>query len=310
MAARDALPVLTPGTPVLLRADRRVHIGSDPRTALVLDVDPGVTSAKIVAILQRLRTPQRYRQLRRDVRSSGLTASGFWSMLDRIVAAGKATAPPTVGLAPFSVGVVGHGEIAELLLTGLARDGHAAAPYDPRELDVVGRGRPQLVVIADQPVPDPAVWEPLMGTATPHLPAHVGDDVGTVGPLVLPGRSSCLRCVDLHRADLDPLWPVVAATLYGVAGGASASTCLATAAVAQAQIAEIVERLRAHRTQAPSLVGRSLEFRPIPSTLRSTAMPVHPRCRCQQRYGSRLTYGSTPESAASTILEQAAKGQN
>lgn len=303
MAARDALPVLTPGTPIILRSDRRIHIGSDPRTALILDLGPGVTTAKVVTVLQRLRTPQRYCQVRRDVRSSGLTATGFRSLLDRIVDAGKAVVPSS-GATPFSVGVVGHGEIAELLLTGLPRDGRLAAPYDPREMNVAGRRPPHLVVIADQPVPDPAVWEPLMVAETPHLSVHVCDDVGTIGPLVLPGSSSCLRCIDLHRADLDPLWPVVAATLHGVAGGASSTTCQATAAVAQSQVTEIVEKLRGRCPDVPSLVGRSLEFRPSPSTLRSTAVPIHSRCEC------RAKYGGTPASPPSTILEAAAKGRN
>ena len=36
---------------------------------------------------------------------------------------------------------------------------------------------------------------------------------GPVGPLVLPGSTGCLRCLDLHRCDRDPDWPLVAAQL-------------------------------------------------------------------------------------------------
>jgi len=44
----------------------------------------------------------------------------------------------------------------------------------------------------------------------PHLLAEVREAVGVVGPIVLPGRSACLTCLDLTRTDLDPQWPFVA----------------------------------------------------------------------------------------------------
>jgi bacteriocin biosynthesis cyclodehydratase domain-containing protein len=41
----------------------------------------------------------------------------------------------------------------------------------------------------------------------PHLPVAVGRDQVTIGPLVVPGRTPCLTCRDLHARDLDPAWP-------------------------------------------------------------------------------------------------------
>ena len=55
-----------------------------------------------------------------------------------------------------------------------------------------------------------------------HLFAVVRPSVGVVGPLVLPGRSSCARCHDLHRRDRDAAWPTVAAQLRALPGGAPA----------------------------------------------------------------------------------------
>lgn len=40
-----------------------------------------------------------------------------------------------------------------------------------------------------------------------HLPVAVGRDQVTVGPLVVPGRTPCLTCRDLHARDRDPAWP-------------------------------------------------------------------------------------------------------
>jgi hypothetical protein len=73
----------------------------------------------------------------------------------------------------------------------------------------IGAAQPDLIVLADAPHPDvPAhrAEEPLM---RPHL--HVGavNDRATVGPLVVPRVTSCLRCRHLHRTDRDPAWPLL-----------------------------------------------------------------------------------------------------
>jgi hypothetical protein len=43
----------------------------------------------------------------------------------------------------------------------------------------------------------------------PHV--HIGafGERATAGPLVVPGRTSCLRCQHLHRRDADPSWPLL-----------------------------------------------------------------------------------------------------
>ena len=54
---------------------------------------------------------------------------------------------------------------------------------------------------------------PSTGAQVPHLVATVRGETGVVGPLVVPGVTSCLRCADLHRRDADPRWPRLAAQL-------------------------------------------------------------------------------------------------
>ena len=49
----------------------------------------------------------------------------------------------------------------------------------------------------------------------PHLAVSAGEAIGMVGPLVLPGSTACLRCLDLARADRDPAWPLILAQLAG-----------------------------------------------------------------------------------------------
>ncbi|WP_051198461.1 hypothetical protein [Gordonia shandongensis] len=277
MTARDVvLPVLMPGTPVLARADRRIHVGSDPASALVLELAPSVSTRAVAGLIQQMRAPVHYRHLRRHIRNAGLSAADFWSLLDQLVASGKAAPPQTPRT---SIGVIGHGEIADRLAASLTDDGFAVSPVDP---STPPRSWPALLVVTDQPVADPAIWAPLMAAGAPHLSVHVCEGDGIVGPLVLPGSTGCLRCIDLHRADLDPEWPVLAAALQGVAGGAATATVSGTVALAHAQIVEITEGAAASAADSvpPRLIGHVLRLRHRPTRLESLPAPAHRRCSC------------------------------
>src|SRR6202042_974828 len=69
-----------------------------------------------------------------------------------------------------------------------------------------GQAKPTLLVLAG-PLPDPAARLP----DVPHLAVCAREAIGMVGPLVRPGVSACLRCLDLARADRDPGWPLILA---------------------------------------------------------------------------------------------------
>lgn len=71
----------------------------------------------------------------------------------------------------------------------------------------------------------------------PHLAVVFGDAGATVGPLVRPGETACLRCLDLHRRDADPAWPALAAQLHTrPAPGESELVCGAVASAAAAAV--------------------------------------------------------------------------
>ena len=80
------------------------------------------------------------------------------------------------------------------------------APRDERRA-APARARAGPVVLADAVVPDPTRVAALHRDRVAHLPVRLRDGIGVVGPLVLPGRSACLGCVELHRRGRDPGWP-------------------------------------------------------------------------------------------------------
>ncbi|WOC13187.1 hypothetical protein MP11Mi_22840 [Gordonia sp. MP11Mi] len=232
----------------------------------MLAVAPGVDAHAVADLLQTLRSPVRYRDIAKRVRATGLDAVSFRAMIDRLVAAGKAVvlAPPRT----VPVHVPGSGDVATAL-SGSLRD--AGIDVDD-SCDGAG-----LVVVTDQPIPDPTLVAALMASAIPHLTVHLRDGVGIVGPLVLPGSSACLRCIDLHRADLDPQWPVLAASMNALAGYASRTVLAATVAVACSQIEEITA---ASARATPACVGRTFQFSDHPARLTSHTVTPHTRCGC------------------------------
>ncbi|MFT4086333.1 MAG: hypothetical protein QM658_04130 [Gordonia sp. (in: high G+C Gram-positive bacteria)] len=269
------LPRLVEGTPVLARPDHRLHVGCDPGDALTLPLPPEADAVAVARLLDDLRFPHTYAQIATRVRAAGVSRECFRGLLAALVAAGRAVdtaSPPSL----LRIRVVGEGLLARLIATGLHRSGHdvATGRIPLGELDC------QLLIAADGLVVDPAVQAALMAERTPHLPIVVRDGVGAIGPLVLPGLTSCLRCVDERRCDADPLWPVLAAGLHRRHDDATGSMIAATAALALQEVGDLAGRLATPAAEPPRLVGHVLELRASPARTLWSAVPPHPRCGC------------------------------
>lgn len=147
---------------------------------------------------------------------------------------------------------------------------------------------PDLVVLCE-PWPSDQVGAPLHAAGTPHLSATVRETTGVVGPLVLPGRTACLRCVDLHRCDRDPAWPALLAQLTGrprrAADPLDGPLALLVAAAAALQTLAFLDAGVDAAVDAAGEVPvgvreASIELRLPDWKLRRRSWPAHPRCRC------------------------------
>ncbi len=136
---------------------------------------------------------------------------------------------------------------------------------------------PDLVVLVGEQVLDARVGDDLMRRDVPHLGVVVGTDRVVVGPLVLPGRSACLRCLDLHRRDRDPAWPHLVAQLIGGCGVAVGETALSTAAAGIAAL-QVLGQLDGQ--VRPDAVGRTLELTLPHGSVRRRAWGLHTGCGC------------------------------
>jgi hypothetical protein len=130
-----------------------------------------------------------------------------------------------------TVHVRGSGLIADLVTNLLTRSGLAAAADAGRPWRQ--RRQPDLTVLVGHP--GPAEVAELQRDRLVHLAVCVSEAIGVVGPLVQPGRTACLRCLDLARAGRDQAWPLILAQLPGHRMDATAGDpVLATAVAAQA----------------------------------------------------------------------------
>jgi len=113
----------------------------------------------------------------------------------------------------------------------------------------------------------------------PHLAASADEAIGIVGPLVIPGRTACLRCLDLTRTDRDPAWPLILAQLAGRAPdplACDAPLAAAVAAQAAAQGLAYIDRAAA----AGAVTNGTLELFLPEWQWRRRTWPRHRDCAC------------------------------
>lgn len=151
-------------------------------------------------------------------------------------------------------------------------------PRRRRQPDIavlVGSG-PQLFERADQ----------LLHYGVAHVFVSVRETTGIVGPLVVPGRTSCHRCVELTRGERDPLWPRVAAQLsVERPADAACDVTLATLVAAQAagQVLALLDGAHLTGTRhrgLPAAANGTLETSSINGVTRRRSWPPHPACGC------------------------------
>ncbi|MEP6560919.1 MAG: hypothetical protein ABJD68_07570, partial [Nakamurella sp.] len=135
---------------------------------------------------------------------------------------------------------------------------------------------PTVVVLVGAAVPDLGMAATLSRSRTAHLAVAAGVGRAVVGPLVLPGRSSCLSCAHRHRTTADPGWPTVARQLADSAPGAPAQLTAAAACLAAGEVLEHIDGALIPRT-----VNGTLEWRAGDFGARRRSWSAHPECGCQ-----------------------------
>jgi len=134
---------------------------------------------------------------------------------------------------------------------------------------------PDLVVLLSSGEPDRAALADAVRCRVSHLLVVMEGDLVRIGPLVVPGRTPCVGCTDLHRATWDPAWPVlvpqfgraiphdVSVLAQHIAATEIAAVCL-----------ELADGALPHRPSCIRIVGLDRRVRV------DGQAAFHPRCAC------------------------------
>jgi bacteriocin biosynthesis cyclodehydratase domain-containing protein len=278
MAQAGELYALDPALPVLLRPDGAVQVGWGPRRAVLIRPPRGVTASGLAALLRAMHSPLPMSELRH--RPSGLGNDELSALIRELVTAGVVTRGarqrPTRSA---SIRVHGRGPLSELLAEGLRGSG-AKVKQSNQPHAAVTSADTDLVVLSDNLVADPRMLRELHAHGVAHLAVRVRDGTGLVGPLVVPGVTSCLDCADLHRRDRDAAWPAVVAQLRDTVGVADRATLLATAALALSQVNRVIGAVRGVDSDPPLALSATLEFDVHTGSIVARQWPKHPLCSC------------------------------
>ncbi|MBX9472875.1 hypothetical protein [Microcella sp.] len=194
--------------PIVWRSPRCLQLGVDPRLAVLDEVTEG--DARLI-----------------DALTAGISRAGLSTL------AAQAGVPPSrvdevlravdpalerggervraASRAPLAI--VGHGDSAARVAGVLGEAGHPVAVG--ASITRVGGRRPAAAVLVSSHVVNPIEHQRWLRRDIAHLPIVFGEVALTVGPLVVPGVTACLTCIERQRAARDDAWSAVAAQLWG-----------------------------------------------------------------------------------------------
>ena len=204
---------------------------------------------------------------------------------------------PQAGSAPKAAGAPGTARSAKAAGSAGAAKARGRGPelqgFQQATVDARAGGphlsdgwqRPDLVILTPVLPLDGVLVNELTELGIPHLLASAFEGHGSVGPLVLPGRTACLHCLDLTRRDRDPGWPIVTARLGGYPPGEIACDAVLATMVAAAVTGHALARLDGRESAVTN--GTMDVFPDWHWKRRSWA--IHPQCRCMRNNPYPLT---------------------
>lgn len=287
LQARDRVR-LPPHLVLVRRDDREIQLGVDVDDAVVLtDADGSLTR-----LLELMDGRYRLGELTEFATQHGvrerldtlLDALGSVGVLGRIADRPEAHSVRLVG-----IGTAGELVGDQLLRSGIGRlvvvdpDATGWARWGTGDERVTRAGhwtQPTVdavdvtIVVTDAYEVDRAISAELTRADHPHLLVRPRARGAVVGPLVIPGRTSCLRCGDLRRTRTDPAWPRMLAQLCRTRTAWDPLAAEWAAALATTQVL-------AHLAGRPvETEAATLELGPVDWSWQRRVWPADPACGC------------------------------
>jgi bacteriocin biosynthesis cyclodehydratase domain-containing protein len=276
---------------MVLKLDRRftmvwrdpfsLQFGVDPACAILREVT--TADERMIAALERGVSRSGLEMI---AGSSGASAQDVSDLLRRLK---TLLLSETIEQPARRVAIVGSGPTADriahtLALAGMSVTVNARAVDDGSDLGIA----------VGHYVLDPDNYGFWLRRDLPHLPVVFGDDSVQIGPLVEPGNSPCLYCLEHYRREADASWSAIASQLWG--RRAQSETPLVSVEVA-ARVARLVtQRLERGRPTARSMTARSFRLAVDSGEVTRRDWMPHPECGCVALSADRPGNDSAPGS--------------
>ncbi|HET7414537.1 MAG TPA: ThiF family adenylyltransferase [Arthrobacter sp.] len=138
-----------------------------------------------------------------------------------------------------------------------------------------------LVISISTDITDDTLQAELMHREHAHLPVVLRDRDVLIGPLVVPGQTACIECVDRHRADQDPQWLNICRTMRSRAAAKDATgpeeSALALSAAGPAVLQSL---LLIDGVNQPSGWSTVVQLRAADGSISTRSYQPHPDCGC------------------------------
>lgn len=185
------------------------------------------------------------------------------------------------------VSVRGAGPLADAVCLALSGSGvgnvvSAGSPHSSSRRHRRSSADRTCQVLCDATHPDGAFDADAMALDLPHIAVTAFGGQAVVGPLVIPGITSCLRCRDLHRADGDAAWPRLSAQWAHrppQTPAVPAALAHLAAALATLQVLAVIDSADDRLPPLPTLNGALVISLPGGS-VHAERRPPHPLCGC------------------------------
>lgn len=237
---------------------------SEGESALLLSLAGDAGTSRDAALAHRFGVPlRRVQQFVSALRAHDLLAdtaapAGFTPAGDRPVLA-----------------VPGHGCVVDRIRAELTEAGcHVTAQDDPPDPPA------DLAVLCASDALTPDAGRAWQAAGTAQLPVVLRAGGVVIGPLVQPGTSPCLRCLDLHRRDRDAAWPRILSQLGS--GAAELARPVDAPDTQAAAVAALVTVVTLESLTSPHPV-RGISWQvslPWPEVC-TRRWERHPRCVCE-----------------------------